>query len=322
MQQYLLDNDPTGAATAAALTSSSGFSVGFTANADQRLSLSLQVLNGVGTSPLSVAVYDPSGSQVSTSQPWGISNGSTIDYGVQFTADEAGLFTAVVKDAYGYTKAQNVAVSVTEAGLPPVYLSDLHAQASTTSRFTWDDTTTHQSGADQGQNYPSPVNYLQWQYIWSPSDDVSVTSKVPDVFLKGSVGDDALAANGGSNVLDGNTGSNFLVGATGVDGGQDTFFVDGRGSAATWSTAVNFHAGDSVTIWGYVPGQSVLSWAADDGSPGYQGATIHAATGGAGTTVNASFTFAGMSLAQAQQDLAVASGTVGGSSYLYVHDIH
>ncbi len=183
------------------------------------------------------------------------------------------------------------------------------------------DTATNVTTTDDGQAYAGPVNYLQQQYIWAGSDGVNVTAAIPDVFLKSGPGDDALAVNSGSNVLDGGTGSNFLAGASGADGGTDTFFVDGRGGATTWSTAVDFHSGDAITFWGFDGTQSTYSWAANDGAQGYQGATIHAATAGAGTPVNASLTFAGMSLADAQAKLAISTGSVGGESYMYVKSI-
>ncbi|MBV9747846.1 MAG: hypothetical protein JO157_03420, partial [Acetobacteraceae bacterium] len=57
------------------------------------------------------------------------------------------------------------------------------------------------------------------------------------------------------------------------------------------------------------------------GAAGYQGATIHAATAGAGTPVNASLTFAGMSLADAQSQLAISTGSANGTPYLYAKDV-
>jgi len=187
-----------------------------------------------------------------------------------------------------------------------------------TPNFSVLDTTTGAPSSDEGQAYTGPVNYLQWQYLWAGQDSVNVNAAVPSVFLRGGPGSDALAASAGSNVLDGNTGSNFLVGATGADGGTDTFFVDGRGSATTWSTAVNFHHGDAVTFWGFDGASSTYQWAANDGAAGYQGATIHAQTAGAGTATNASLTFAGVSLADAQSRFTVSTGSVGGEHYMYV----
>ena len=136
------------------------------------------------------------------------------------------------------------------------------------------------------------------------------------MFLHGGSGDDALAVKGGTNVLDGGAGSNFLVGNTGTDGGTDTFFVDGRGGQ-TWSTLVNFHHGDSVTIWGFQQGVSTEAWTASEGAAGYTGATLHSELAGAGTGVNASATFAGLEYGDLAK-LTVQTGTVGGLSYLNV----
>ncbi len=116
----------------------------------------------------------------------------------------------------------------------------------------------------------------------------------------------------GHNVLDGGSGSNFLVGGTGTD----TFFVDGRSAAPTWSTLVNFHAGDDATLWGWQPGVSKLNWSNDDGAAGYKGATLEADLAGKGQT-NASMTFAGFSADQASH-LQISAGTVGGVSYLHI----
>ncbi len=320
MQHYLLDNNFGGAYSAVALDSAEGFAVDFAAKAGQQVAVSAQLADDYGTSPLSITVYNPLGGMVSTSQPYGFSYGTGLDTGAEFVASTSGLYTAVVKDTGTYTVPQAVAVSATESGLPAVYLDALHPEQSGPAPFAWADTTNHQAGTGDGQSYAGPVNYLQWEYLWADPDSVNISTTKPNVFLRGGPGNDALAANAGSNVLDGGTGSNFLVGASG-GGGTDTFFVDGRGSASTWSTVTSFHPGDAVTIWGFVPGQSAMIWAADDGAAGYQGATIHAATAGAGTPVNASLTFAGMSLADAQSNLVISTGTANGTPYLYAKDV-
>ena len=187
-----------------------------------------------------------------------------------------------------------------------------------TSDFSYDDAVTGATGSNLGQAYAGPVNYLQWQYLWAGQDSVNISTTLPNVFLRSGLGNDALAAQAGSNVLDGGAGSNFLVGASGADGGTDTFFLDGRQSTPTWDTVVNFHHGDAVTLWGFVPGQSTVSWVASDGAAGYQGATIHSSLAGAGTLVNASVTFAGESLADAQSKFTTSTGTAAGIPYLYV----
>ena len=320
MQHYIINTDPTGAYSAAALMSASGFAVDFTANAGQQIAVSAQPSDSYGSAPLSLTIYDPTGAMVYASQPYGVTTGSgNVGSGAEFIAEQSGLYTVTVQDSGQFTKAQNVTVSVTEAGLPPSYLSYLHPEQSGPAPFSWADTVTHQAGTTSGQTYSGGVNYLQSQYLWSGFDSVNVSTSLPDVFVRGGPGNDALAAQSGSNVIDGGSGSNFLAGALGTDGGSDTFFLDGRGSATTWDTIVNFHPGDAVTLWGFVPGQSTMSWAANDGTGGYTGATIHAATAGAGTPTNASVTFTGVSLADAQNKFALSSGTAGGIPYLYAH---
>jgi len=174
------------------------------------------------------------------------------------------------------------------------------------------------SGLATGDGYTGPVDYLQRQYIWPGAGGVAMSANVPNVFLHGGPADDALQVSGGNNVLDGGAGSNFLVGANGADGGNDTFFVDGRGGNVTWSTLVNFRHGDNFTLFGFVDGVSTRPFTDADGVTGYQGATIHSELGGAGMGVNGSVTFAGISLADAQAKFTVSAGKVGDTPYLNV----
>lgn len=187
-------------------------------------------------------------------------------------------------------------------------------------QFSWNGSGSHSAGEDDGRPYAGPVSYLQREYSWSGHDGATLSSSATNVFLRGNDGDDALAVKGGSNVLDGGKGSNFLVGAVGDDGGTDTFFLDGRGTATTWDTLVNFHRGDAVTLWGFDGATSTYTWSENEGAAGFKGATLHAETHGPGTGVNASVTFAGLSVADAQSKLAASAGTVGGISYLYLQD--
>ena len=179
------------------------------------------------------------------------------------------------------------------------------------------DTVTGISGTTAGDAYTGPVAGLQRQYIWGSTDGVAMAAAAPNMFVHGGAGDDALSVSGGSNVLDGGTGSNFLSGGTGADGGTDTFFVDGRSGGTTWSTLVNFHHGDALTIFGFTAA-STLPWTAVDGVQGFQGATIHSELAGAGTGVNDSVTFAGISQADALSKFTITTGQVGDTPYLYV----
>ena len=188
----------------------------------------------------------------------------------------------------------------------------------TAPAFGYTDTTASTSGAAIPDLYSGPVNYLQYQYIWGSTDDVAISANRNNAFLHGGTGDDALAANGGSNVLDGGAGSNFLVGGTGADGGTDTFFVDSRGGAVTWSSIVNFHQGDAVTLFGFNSGVSTQPLTDNEGAGGYTGATIHSELGGAGTGINASITFAGISAADAQARFTYSVGTTNDANYLQI----
>ncbi len=122
MQHYLLDNSSSGAYSAAALDTASGFDVDFTVKAGQQVSVSAQLADYYGASPLSVTVYNQSGGMVSTSQPYGFSYGTGLGTGAEFVAGTSGLYTATVQDSGQYTTAQNVGVSVTEFW-PPGRLS-------------------------------------------------------------------------------------------------------------------------------------------------------------------------------------------------------
>jgi len=133
-------------------------------------------------------------------------------------------------------------------------------------KFLITDSATGTSGGDNGTAYTGPTAGLQQQYLWASPADAAITATTPNVFLRGGTGNDALQVQGGTNVLDGGAGSNFLTGGTGADGGTDTFFVDGRGGASTWSTIVNFHHGDSFTLFGFTAGTSTQPWTALDGA--------------------------------------------------------
>jgi Ca2+-binding RTX toxin-like protein len=173
------------------------------------------------------------------------------------------------------------------------------------------DNTVHAGGSAQTRPYTGPVTGITDQFVAVTSHDLNVYSPLPNIFIKTGSGTDAIRVTSGRNVLDGGTGSNFLVGGT----GKDSFFVDGRGGGVTWSTVVNFHAGDDATVWGWRNGVSKLSWADNQGTGGFAGATAHIDLFGTGT-IDDSITFAGYSVAQAQQFFQ-SSGNVQGNSFLY-----
>jgi serralysin len=209
---------------------------------------------------------------------------------------------SVTQDSLGTSSTSNTAttsVTVTPASTPGLAVFD---------------TTTGQQVVAVAQTYTGPVAGLQEQYINITSDNLNISASTPNWFIHSGSGADAIAVNSGTNVLDGGTGSNFLTGGTGTD----TFFVDDRSATADiWSTVVGFHSGDAATIWGVTPQDFGLNWVDGQGAAGYTGLTLHATESGKPT---ASLTLAGYSTADLNNGrLSVSFGTVGGSTYMYVH---
>ncbi len=109
--------------------------------------------------------------------------------------------------------------------------------------------TTGQQTVAAGATYTGPVSGLEREFILVTPDNVNITAQVPNVFINSGSGMDALdvSKSNGNNVLDGGSGSNFLTGGTGFD----TFFLDYRNPTVDlFSTIVNFHSGDNLTIFG------------------------------------------------------------------------
>jgi hypothetical protein len=120
------------------------------------------------------------------------------------------------------------------------------------ANFTITDQTTGQQVFISGDKYSGPVQGLSQQLTLVTPDNLNITATVPNAFIRTGSGNDAIDVSkvNGNNVLDGGGGSSFLTGGT----GNDTFFLDDRGLASdAYSTIVNFHAGDNITIFGVDP---------------------------------------------------------------------
>jgi Ca2+-binding RTX toxin-like protein len=196
---------------------------------------------------------------------------------------------------------------------PPVQTPPLQDPATILGAF---DTTTSKAVVAVGDAYTGPVAGLEHQYINITSDGLNIAAASPNWFIHSGSGEDAIAASSGANVLDGGTGSNFLTGGSGTD----TFFVDNRGATADiWSTVVNFHAGDSATVWGVTPQDFALNFVDGQGAGGFTGLTLHATAAGKPT---ASLTLAGFSQADLNSGrLSVQFGTdqASGSAFMFMH---
>ena len=264
------------------------------------------------SSTQSVREYPGGGILVGTSLGAG-SSGGPVYTGSGASAAVVGLVSA--GDAYSSTGYFKQFTAADRA----IIQSWLAADADYQPIVVYKHSDTGQTGTAALDVATGGPSYLQWQYIWSGDDGVALASPAPNTFLRGGPGQDAIQVTSGQNVLDGGAGSNFLTGGTGAD----TFFTDARGASVVWNTLRNFHAGDSATLWGFVPGISSYRWeAADFGAPGFEGATLRAnIVGGAGRMgdgIDASITFTGMSVAQAQS-LQIATGTQQAGPYLNLY---
>jgi probable HAF family extracellular repeat protein len=182
------------------------------------------------------------------------------------------------------------------------------------------DVTTGQAAVLANDAYTGPVGGLTSQFINITKDNINLTAQVPNTFLHSGSGDDALnvSACNGNNILDGGTGSNFLVGGS----GNDTFFTDDRNPAADiWSTLVNFHAGDTATVWGVTANDFATSLVDNQGAAGYKGLTLHIT---AADRPTASVTLTGYSTADIGQRLSISYGVspdtpgLAGSTYMAI----
>jgi Ca2+-binding RTX toxin-like protein len=164
--------------------------------------------------------------------------------------------------------------------------------------------------SEAGETYSGPVTYLEDDFIYLGPEDLNIIATIPNVFLRGGSGNDALVAQSGNNVLDGGTGSNFLTGGP----GHDTFYLEAGDGQDAWSTIVNFHSGDQLTLWDLAPGVKGITWKDNMGAAGYTGAT-GCVTDCSGNT--ASVTLAGWSVAQAA-GLDVSFGVDNGLLYMHL----
>ncbi len=138
------------------------------------------------------------------------------------------------------------------------------------ANFTITDQTTGQQNFISGDKYSGPVQGLSQQLTLVTPDNLNITATMPNVFIRTGSGNDAIDVSkvNGNNVLDGAGGSSFLTGGT----GNDTFFLDDRSLASdAYSTVVNFHAGDNITIFGVDPTNFHLTTQDNQGAAGAKG---------------------------------------------------
>ncbi|WP_419759908.1 trypsin-like serine peptidase [Acidisoma sp.] len=214
---------------------------------------------------------------------------STSNDGIGYNAQ---LTTSAVSEIEGW-------VAQDEAPTPPLTVFN---------------TSTNEAVTAAGSAYGGPVAGLENTYANITPQSLNIVATTPDWFITTGSGNDAITVTSGTNVVNGGAGSNFLTGGNGTD----TFYVDATApDQDIWSTVVNFHKGDAVTLWGVSPETATLSWASDQGASGYTGLTLHAETAG-GTS--ASLTLDDYSQTDLSDGrLAIAYGTNAAlGPYMYI----
>jgi hypothetical protein len=180
---------------------------------------------------------------------------------------------------------------------------------------------------EAGSTYVGPVPGLTSELIYAGTQpNLNITSYVPNAFIHTGSGSDAIdvSLTSGNCVLDGGSGSNFLTGQ--IAGNPDQFYLDDRQPAAvTWSTIVNFHAGEGATVWGVTPQDFTLTWLDGQGAAGYTGLTaVFTAPG----VPESGITLTGFTSADLNNGkLAISYGTtpsdngVPGSAYMHIQAV-
>ena len=269
--------------------------VGFTALPTSELGLTTYATTPQALPGETVALVDPSIEPV-------VNNGGTLT----FAGTNSTFYQAVLHEighSIGLAHSDNPdavmypSLSDTNRSLSPEDIAAAQSLYGPPGFAAQQDTTTGVSTAGAMDAYVGPVTYLNYQSVKVTSDSVNIATSTPNVFLVSGSGNDALSVMSGQNVLDAGEGSNYLTG-TAAGAGTDTFFVNATHIAGSiWDTVVNFHAGDSVTFWGFQQGTSTIAWADNEGAATGKGLTLHSEIAGTGTGVDASLTLAGLTTA-------------------------
>ena len=192
------------------------------------------------------------------------------------------------------------------------------------ANFTITDQTTGQQTFIGGDSYNGPVKGIGQQLISMTPDNLNITATAPNVFIRTGSGDDAIDVSkvGGNNILDGAGGSSFLTGGT----GNDTFFLDDRSLASdAYSTVVNFHGGDNITVFGVDATNFHLATQDNQGAPGDKGLAFTFASAGKpnATVVIAGFTSADLANGRLTTSYGSNPATPGvagsGGPYFNIH---
>ena len=190
--------------------------------------------------------------------------------------------------------------------------SDLVHFPLSSSQTVLTSTATGSSTYAQVETYAGAVDNVQSQFIYDGAAPLAIVAQQPGMLIRSQADATAVQLLGGNNVLDMSRGSSFLVSGP----GRDVFLFHADQPHETWNTVVNFHAGDSVTLWGFKAGTSTDWWVPSAGAANYTGATLRADINADGR-IDSSVTFAGKTLADTAH-FTLQTGNVAGADYLQI----
>lgn len=224
------------------------------------------------------------------------------------TATGTEIFALTLDDGAGGVDTGQAALTVAPAAHPA---ASAHFPISPQTVLT--STATGSSTYSQVETYRGAISNLDTQFLYDGDTTLAIVAQQDGMLISSQAQATAIQLQGGVNVLDMQHGSSFMVSGT----GSDTFLLHADQPQATWNTIVNFHAGDTIVVYGFTVGASARWWDDNAGAAGYRGATLRIDVDG-NQSIDSSLTFAGKTSSDVAAHFSIQSGNVGGSGFLSI----
>ena len=159
------------------------------------------------------------------------------------------------------------------AGYNPTALAVQGSEIDTNPQITYVDNTIGAGGTADGSLYSGPISAIQDKYIYTGTDNVSLTATAGKNWeFGGGSGLTELTAVSGNNIFVASTGGSYMVGGS----GQDMFEIPDANETGTgtWDSIENFHVGDQISLAGLGGSGWVYSWYAGLSVDGNSGLTL------------------------------------------------
>jgi hypothetical protein len=207
----------------------------------------------------------------------------------------------------GIATNQNTTVSIAASANPSDFMQfPISTQTVLTS------TVTGSSTLNAVQVYLGPIDNVQTQFLYDGTAPLAIVAQQSNMLISSNADATAIQLQGGDNLVDVGAGSTFVTSGS----GDDVFLFQAAQAQPTWNTIINFHPGDSITVYGFDAATSSDYWDPSAGASGYTGATLRMDLNRDGT-VDSSITFAGKTSANIG-NFSLTTGSVAGENYLVI----